>query len=251
MSARPWRLVRREELTGRERAAMRGLLERHFDGVTPTSFEADLEAKNWVVLLEEPGARDGVRPEAGHTRSDEPTLYGFTTLRVEEVEHAGEVLGLVYSGDTIVDPGAWSKSVLSRAWIHSVLELGRSLPRARRLYWLLITSGFRTYRFLPVFYREFFPRHDAPTPPATQAMIDAFAAHLFGARYSPAEGVVHLDVPQVLRPHLSEVPEGREQNPHVRFFLQRNPGHVRGDELVCLTEVSLGNLTPAGRRAAR
>ena len=48
-----------------------------------------------------------------------------------------------------LDPGAWSKSVLSRAWIHSVLELGRGLPRARRLYWMLITSGFRTYRFLP------------------------------------------------------------------------------------------------------
>ena len=237
MSA-PWRLVRREELSAREREAMRGLLSRHFAGVTPAQFDVDLEAKNWVVLLEE----DAACPE---------TLYGFTTLRLEEVEHAGEVVGLVSSGDTIVDPGAWQRSVLSRAWIRSVLELGRSLPRARRLYWLLITSGFRTYRFLPVFYREFFPRHDAPTPPATQALIDALAARLFGARYAPAEGVVHLEVPQVLRPHLSEVPAGREQNPHVRFFLERNPGHVRGDELVCLTEVSLENLTPAGRRAAR
>lgn len=238
MSGRAWRLVRRDELGARERAAMRALLERHFDGVTPAQFEADLEAKNWVVLLEE-------------APDDVSTLYGFTTLRIEEVEHEGDVVGLVYSGDTIVDPGAWSRSVLARAWIRSVLELGQSLPRARRLYWLLITSGFRTYRFLPVFYREFFPRHDAPTPSATKALIDAFATHLFGARYSPEEGVVHLDAPQVLRPHLLGVPEGRERDPHVRFFLEKNPGYVRGDELVCLTEVSLDNLTPAGRRAAR
>lgn len=231
------RLVRRDALTAGEREAMQALLTRHFDGVTPAQFEADLAGKNWVLLLEDPG------PPA--------TLYGFTTLLLEEVEHAGEVVGLVYSGDTIVDPSAWTRSALSRAWIHAVLELGRGLERARRLYWLLICSGFRTYRFLPVFYREFFPRHDAPTPPATQALMHALAARLFGEQYSPEDGVVRLAVPQVLRPHLLEVPPTRETNPHVRFFLERNPGHVRGDELVCLTEVSLENLTRAGQRAAR
>jgi hypothetical protein len=28
----------------------------------------------------------------------------------------------------------------------------------------------------------------------------------------------------------------------VRFFNQRNPGHARGDELVCMTEMDAGNL---------
>lgn len=238
-----WRLVRREELTAGERIAMRGLLARHFDGVTPEQFDADLAPKNWVLLLEDPPPAPG----------QPPSLYGFTTLLVREVEHPvdGEWVGLVYSGDTVVDPSAWNRSALSRAWIHAVLELGRGLPRARRLYWLLIASGFRTYRFLPVFYREFFPRHDAPTPPATQALIDGFATSLFGPRYDAAAGVVRLDAPQVLREHLIDVPETRLENPHVRFFLGKNPGHARGEELVCLTEVSLENLTPAGRRAAR
>ena len=37
-------------------------------------------------------------------------------------------------------------------------------------------------------------------------------------------------------------------DPHVAFFLKRNPGHGDGDELVCLTELSDDNLTRAGRR---
>jgi hypothetical protein len=37
-------------------------------------------------------------------------------------------------------------------------------------------------------------------------------------------------------------------DPHVAFFLNRNPGWRRGDELVCLTEIAFENLTPAGRR---
>ena len=54
--------------------------------------------------------------------------------------------------------------------------------------------------------------------------------------------------PQVLRDDLRDVGPGRLNEPHVAFFLQRNPGWCRGDELVCLTEVSFENLTPAGRR---
>jgi hypothetical protein len=37
----------------------------------------------------------------------------------------------------------------------------------------------------------------------------------------------------------------------VRFFLARNPGFVRGDELVCWTSIADDNLTPAGRRMTR
>ena len=35
---------------------------------------------------------------------------------------------------------------------------------------------------------------------------------------------------------------------HVAFFAEKNPGHERGDELICLTELSYENLTAAGRR---
>jgi len=37
-------------------------------------------------------------------------------------------------------------------------------------------------------------------------------------------------------------------DPHVAFFVRRNPGHARGDELACLCELNESNLTRAGRR---
>ena len=50
---------------------------------------------------------------------------------------------------------------------------------------------------------------------------------------------------------LVEVREGPQRDPHVQYFLERNPGFVAGDELVCLTRVHEDNLTPAGRRVVR
>ena len=49
-------------------------------------------------------------------------------------------------------------------------------------YWLLITSGFRTYRLLSTFWQRFTPRHDTQTSPHQKRLLDALAAERFGDR---------------------------------------------------------------------
>lgn len=227
------RLVRRNELTLGERASMLRLLEAHFEGVTAAVFERDLAEKDWVLLLEE---------SCG--------LRGFSTLQIYERRFGDEVATIVYSGDTIIERGAWGSSALSRCWIGSVRALRELHPRGR-LYWLLLTSGFRTYRFLPVFWRDFHPRFDAETHPEVCSRLTLLAAERFGARYRPELGIVRFESPQVLREGLRDVPAAKLQDPHVAYFLARNPGWVQGDELACLTEISFENLTAAGRRMWR
>ena len=77
------------------------------------------------------------------------------------------------------------------------------------------------------------------------------ARERFGQHYDAASGVVRFERPQILAPDLVTLPAGRMPDPHIAFFLERNPGFVRGDELVCLTRIDERNLTSAGRRMAR
>ena len=224
-------LVRRSELGPAERRQMFALLARHFEGIEPAQFARDLDEKDWVVL-----ALDATRE-----------LVGFSTLLVERRSWRGTPLTVVSSGDTIMAPEAWKSPVLSRTWIESVRRIHAARPHGR-LVWLLLASGFRSYRFLPVFWREFFPRFDAPTPERTQALLHELARARYGSRFDASAGVVRFDKPQVLRAPLRSVPAGRRRDPHVAFFLAANPGHERGDELVCLTELAEENLTDAGRR---
>lgn len=224
------RLVRSAKLPYSERDAMYSLLNAHFEGVKREVFEADLDNKNWVILL----------------KDEANTLKGFSTFLMYETEFE-EPLGIVYSGDTIVDSSAWSSSALSRAWIGSVNKLRFEYPQ-KRLYWMLISSGYRTYRFLPTFWREFYPRYDVPIPTRIEELIEFLARDRFGKYYDKVAGVVRFPHPQVLRERLRIIPAERLQDPHIRFFKDRNPGHLQGDELVCLTEICEENLTPAGRR---
>ncbi len=227
------RLIARELLRDEDLLQMFTLFREHFEGVTFAHFRRDLEAKNWVILLEK-GER----------------LVGFTTLLVYETSVEGEICSVVYSGDTIVAPEVWSAATLPRTWIESVARLRRCYPRGR-YFWLLITSGFRTYRFLPLFWREFYPRFDLETPHHWKLLMDCLAIERFGQLYDPAAGIVRFEVPQTLHGLLSGISPGRQADPHVAFFFKRNPGHGVGDELVCLTELSPQNLTSAGWRMAK
>jgi hypothetical protein len=223
-------LVERARLESAEITEMYLAFRSHFERVSESRFREDLDNKDWVIRI-----RDG------------STLVGFTSLRRMRVNVAGKWLDLLYSGDTIVKPEARSTTLLARTWIESVRRI-IDLCKISELHWFLLVSGFRTYRLLPVFWKEFFPNHHEETPATVRSTIDCVASGMFGADYDRDKGVVRFKEPQALRPELAGIPDSRLSDPHVRFFASANPGHAEGDELVCWTRLAEDNLTDAGAR---
>ncbi len=217
-------------LTAADREQMFDLLLKNFSGVDRATFDADLDEKNRVILIREHGE-----------------LYGFSTFLYYTTRYRDERLGIVYSGDTIIEPDARGTLELPRTWIRAVRETAAGY-RTDRQFWLLIVSGFRTYRFLPVFWKDFYPRHDRQIPPEAQDLLHHLATQRFGKLFDTDRGTVRFPRPQMLRESLAALPASRLSDPHVRFFERANPGWRNGDELVCLTEISDTNLTTAGRR---
>lgn len=225
-------LVPVEKLQSGDRTAMYTLLQNHFQGITWNAFEIDLEHKNWVILLKDETSN---------------TLKGFSTLNFCKKTVNSEEINVVYSGDTIVDPSAWSSPALPQSWV-SAIKFLRHKYAVKKLYWLLICSGFRTYRFMPTFWHNFYPRYNLPTPLEIKNIMGSLAKQYYGDFYQENLGIVRFPYPQTLRKGLIEIPSGREKNPHVQFFANTNSGHRNGDELVCITEFEYDNLTRAGKR---
>ena len=228
------RLVPRGDLSTNQVDEMHDLLGGYFEGVSRNVFQRDLREKNWVILLEDRRGK----------------IRGFSTLLYYGTCFEGKFVSVVYSGDTIVERAHWGSQTLPRTWIQSVNRL-RAQCRTERLFWLLISSGYRTYRFLPLFWKTFYPRYDLLAPPDRQRLLDTLASERFANAYSRKEGVVRFDQPQILRRELLAIPAAKRKDPHITFFADRNPGYIRGDELVCLTEIAAENLTTAGQRMWR
>jgi hypothetical protein len=225
----------RAELTPEIIDEMFSVFSENFAQSTLELFERDLNNKNWVILI-----RDNERNQ----------LQGFSTLALYETEYQGRCISVVYSGDTIIRRDYWGTPELPKSWIHTVLE--KSANMAQPVYWLLISSGYKTYRFLTVFYKEFYPCRNRTTPPDMQGLMNHLAKQRFSDDYHCDLGVVRFrNGATPLREGVAEVTDERLKDEDISFYLEKNPHHDQGDELVCITRVHPDNFTPAGRRMAR
>lgn len=221
-------------LLGEERRrAMFTLMDRYYQNVAQERFAADLAEKQWVILLSD--------PQTGE-------LCGFSTQMLLPLTVSGQKIAVLFSGDTIIAPEHWGDVALSHVWGQLALSLINAHPSVP-LYWLLISKGYKTYRFLPLFFHEFYPRHDAATPPWAAAVIDAFGRYKAPCSYDPAAGIVRAgEGKDRLRPGVADLTDQRLHDPHVRFFVERNRGYARGDELCCIAPLTRANFTSAAYR---
>lgn len=206
---------------------LHALLERHYDLAPRETFERDLFEKDNVIVI---------RDEASGQ------ICGFSTQKLFSTMVQGVPVSAVFSGDTIIDRSCWGSQELVRAFARYCGTVEASLA-GRRLFWFLISKGYRTYLYLPLFFREYFPRHDGPTPKFEQQALDALASRKFGSFYSARTGLIEFPRSHgQLKPELADIPKGREDDPRVRFFLERNPRYAQGSELACIGELTPSNL---------
>jgi hypothetical protein len=207
------------------------LMQAHYDGVSEKQFLADLQVKQWVILL----FHNGV-------------LCGFSTQALFDHYHERRLIKILFSGDTIIDKDHWGSLALPVAWGRLMLSLHSAYPDTE-LYWLLTSKGYKTYRFLPVFFHEFYPCYAAETPEFEQTLLSNVATQRFGRRFDAATGVLRAESgAQRLREGIAELDDKRLRDRHVAYFQRQNPGHSQGDELVCLARCHPDNLKPYIRR---
>jgi hypothetical protein len=224
-----------DEVTPTERESMYALMTEHYANVTPQRFAADLAEKQWVLQIHDGDGR----------------LRGFSTQKILSTNLDGRRVRALFSGDTIVHRDDWGQTALTQQWGRFALDLMDEYP-AEPLYWFLISKGYKTYRFLPVFFHQFYPRYDCPTPADIQTLLGQFARAKFGDAFDAQRGVVAAKPNDChLLPGVAEVTAGRLQDPHVRFFHERNPQHALGDELCCLAPLTPDNFTAAAYRVIR
>jgi len=209
------------------------LLASCYENVTWARFQSDLAEKDFIVVLND-------------AASGEPK--GFSTQQILFANLDGKPIRALFSGDTIIEPGYWGEQELVRGWCRIVGQL-LAEDAVTPLYWLLISKGFRTYLYLPVFYHEFWPRYDRDTPERIKGILDAFASSKWPKYYQESSGL--LEFPESfgnVKSEIADIPIARMDDPHVQFFLKSNPGYMKGSELVCLAPISLENTKSIGRR---
>lgn len=218
------------DISENDRSQICSLYLSYYDGSDEHRVLSDLEEKTEVLLL-----------------YHEDSLVGFTTLQLYDFEWKEALVQIIYSGDTVVHHKHWGQQALAFAWIANLGKLKRERPDVP-LFWFVILKGHRTFKFLPAFAKSFYP-HWSIDRSDLKPLADALAIEKFGDAYSPDTGIVVFKESRGhLKPNIA-LPSKEEINkPMVQFFLERNPGYVVGNELVCLCEVTEENMRPLTKR---
>ena len=190
------------------------LYQTYYGGTTPELFCRDLQEKDQILILQ-----------------DNQTPIGFTTLKIIRSQHQNQPIRAIFSGDTIIHHQYWGSQTLPLAWCELVGKIQAQEPHIP-LYWLLIVKGDRTYRYLNVFSKQYYPNRKTPTPPEIQSLINQLARERFGAHYHPQRGIVHYPQSQG---HLAEAPPVAVRSGTRAFGIADSRGH---DDCAQLDELS-------------
>jgi hypothetical protein len=227
-------LIRVNQICARRREEMYALMDNYYENMDHSTFAADLDEKEWVIQIV-----DEVSNE----------LKGFSSQRLIHSRVEGRSIRTLFSGDTIVESRRRGQRKLFQVSGWFLRQLMDAYPDDE-LYWFLISKGYKTYRFLPLFFREFYPRYARTIPAWYKAVIDSLGMHIDPSRYDPRTGILRARPDGCrLRPGVADITPDRLRDQHVRFFSDANPGHARGDELCCLAQLTPTNFTPAAYHA--
>ncbi len=207
---------------------MFGLMLGSYGNVFFETFQDDLKKKDTVILLFEG-----------------ETLCGFSTQVLLPFEFDGQRLRVVFSGDTIVAASHRTSLALPVAWGRMMLDILAQTPDLP-LYWLLTSKGFRTYRFLSVFFENYTPHYKKSASPFEKELIQTLGRSLFAERFDAERGILRAGPSSQFLLHRQdrEGNGGARRDPAIAFFEARNPGAARGDELVCIARFAADNLKP-------
>lgn len=221
-----------ESISNDEIRALFSLMEKYYNNVAYNNFLNDLFQKDVLLLL----------------KNYQGEIKGFTSVKIYEFNLKNKLIKIVYSGDTIVDKTYTWEFELHKSWGNYVFGLV-ACDSNIEYYWILLSKGPKTYKFLPTYFKSFYPSVNEPIPSFEEEIIHAFGKFKFPVEFDPLSGIVYnYGNRDFLKSQEAIVTKSSKKNKHTQFFLSKNPDYSLGNELVCITKLSFNNLKKSYNR---
>ncbi|MEL6177608.1 MAG: hypothetical protein AAFS10_01585 [Myxococcota bacterium] len=218
----------RDTLDASQILHMWNLYKNYYTHVEKSQFIKDLDSYNYVLI-----------------GTEEPTgqFAGFMLVDLYVLDFEFDRVGIMYTGHTMFLPKYWGTKAVPTAMYKLAFSWKRK-NRIKEMYWNLIAAGNRTYLAMCRNNYTYYPRYDRPTPARMDRLLRHVGTQYFGESYDAERGVIARDEPRAVFRSDQYAPFSDEVKalPEITFFLNRNPGYGKGDELSSLVKVSWHNV---------
>jgi hypothetical protein len=209
-------------------------------GLTQAYYDTDRDyAEGWLRTHQ----------RIGLFRSGDDELVGMASVDVFTETFRGRRMAVIFTSHVLLREEYRGHNLIQRLGLRFFLRTRLRHPLLP-IYWFFDTFSYKSYLLLSRNLREYWPRHDRPTPDWERALMAHLSERMFGADWRPDQGIVVRSGRKRLRVETAPLePQALASAPDLAFFARANPGHAEGDMLVCLCPLSLRNWGSVVRRA--
>ena len=215
--------LERSSLTTAQVERMWEIFHRYYLNTTKEIFTKDLNDKDIVFLLVDQKSQE---------------IQGFSTLKNIAIKEGKKTIHAVFSGDTIIEKEYWGQGALGIAFLKYLFMQKLRRPFSP-LYWFLISKGFKTYLLMANNFQTHYPRFESKTPKSIQSLIDHLGESLFADSYRSDLGLIKIQNKDALKEDVAPITVDMLKNERISYFVKLNPDWKKGDELVCLAQMTL------------
>lgn len=170
-------------------------------------------------------------------------MVGFCGIRDGQMRLDQQLYRTVYMGHFSVKPDFRGKSLIPLTLVRLFLDHHLKMRKGKLIVWG-DAGTYRSYLVMAKGTKYFYPSPD-PTPnawtPKLAAMGKALGHQSVSGTYDPERGIVHSRI-QIARQKAYQITEKDLLDPHIRYYVERNPGYANGDGLVFLCPANFANL---------
>jgi len=97
---------------------------------------------------------------------------------------------------------------------------------------------------MPRYFYNFYPKYDSEITEFEKKVLDTLAFKKFGSAYEPKTGIVRIQFNYYLKNGVGQITEDLLKDSNIKYFKNKNPNYIKGEELACLVELTEDNMKP-------
>ena len=146
----------------------------------------------------------------------------------------------IYLGQSYILPEYRGRKLMSLSYTQVVLDCKKKHPFRQIWFWMDALS-YKPYLIMANQMREYYPSSFRKTPDWVKDLRSKVGLYYYMSLYDDVTGVVKKKERR-LKPSEGKIRQNDLNNPFIRFYLRLNPGHVRGEGLLCVCPGNFKNV---------
>ncbi len=177
-------------------------------------------------------------------------IVGIAAIDIFPEVFEGEKACSIYTGNTWVRQDWRNKNLIQLLAFMSMIESKIRYP-FHRLYWFFGSNNYMSYRLLYSNFSRFWPALDVQTPEWELNYMRHLGELYFDSTLDRETLIWSQKGSRSFKEEDTVLADKHKKDPHIQFYLERNPGYMQGDRLMCMAPLDKNTIPNVANLVAK